>query len=218
MIGILYFHQGWTDIINCLSLIDYYLDKYQLHLIIRDDSKNLIDYYIGNKNVIVHYINKNILDNTNINQTIEKFNLGNYETLFHGYHDKYNNIKNINKFKSLHIKNGNFVRYFFETYNIPFNVRINYFNIERKLLDENNIYEQFIKKYGNNYILYHGIDTNNIKNMNNENIIDINLISDIFFDYIKVIENAKELHLLYAKRGYIDMFLQIKLLNWNIIE
>ena len=27
-IGILYFHQGWTDIINCLSLINHYCKLY----------------------------------------------------------------------------------------------------------------------------------------------------------------------------------------------
>ena len=26
--GFIYFHQGWTDIINCLALINYYCERY----------------------------------------------------------------------------------------------------------------------------------------------------------------------------------------------
>ena len=76
-----------------------------------------------------------------------------------------------------------------------------------------------------------------------KNIINLNKISNIFFDYIKVLENAIEIHLLdsvwgtfiymldskyklfqnkkiylYANRGYIAMFIDpIKLNNWIIL-
>ena len=44
--GILYFHQGWTDIINCLALINYYCNIYdKIYLIIRNDSDQLINFY-----------------------------------------------------------------------------------------------------------------------------------------------------------------------------
>ena len=52
--GYLYFHQGWTDIMCQLPLIDYYLMQYdELKLIMRSDSKPLVYFYIKNKNVIV---------------------------------------------------------------------------------------------------------------------------------------------------------------------
>ena len=60
--GCVYFHQGWTDIINCLSLINICSKRYTiLYAIFREDSKDLIDYYIrGLKNVIPVYIPKNV--------------------------------------------------------------------------------------------------------------------------------------------------------------
>ena len=56
--AILYFHQGWTDIFNSLSLIKHYHIMYTvLHIVMRKDSQKFIDFYIKNfKNVIVHYI------------------------------------------------------------------------------------------------------------------------------------------------------------------
>lgn len=88
------------------------------------------------------------------------------------------------------------------------------------------IYHEVIKNYDNNYP-----------------IINLNGISNIFFDYIKVIENAIEIYILdlvwrafiyqldakyklfhhkkivlYAQHGYRKMFEEpIKLDHWNII-
>ena len=61
--GILYFHQGWTDIINCLALINYYCNLYEyIYLIIRDDSKELINFYKKNiNNLQIFYEEKKIL-------------------------------------------------------------------------------------------------------------------------------------------------------------
>ena len=47
--GILFFHQGWTDIINCLALIKYYCNLFnKLYLIIRKDSNKIINFYFVN--------------------------------------------------------------------------------------------------------------------------------------------------------------------------
>ena len=46
MSAILCFHQGWTDIINCLPLINYYAKKYEkLKVIMREDAKALVEFY-----------------------------------------------------------------------------------------------------------------------------------------------------------------------------
>ncbi len=51
MNGILYFHQGWTDIVNCLALINYYCNLYyKIYLIMRNDAKLLIDFYTKDVN------------------------------------------------------------------------------------------------------------------------------------------------------------------------
>ena len=237
--GILYFHQGWTDIINCLSLINYYCNLYdKIYLIIRDDSKELVDFYIRSlNNVEVLYINKNILDNSNIIDYLHnnQNNILDNDYLFHGGHDYLRKDIYINKFINT---NYSFVKAFFELYNISYITRINNFEFERNYELENSTYDKFIKIYSKNYILYHEItEYNNSKNITS---INLNASSNIFFDMIKVLENAIEIHLLdsvwgafiylldakyglfknkniylYPKRGYISMFHEpVKLDNW----
>jgi hypothetical protein len=241
--GVLYFHQGWTDIINCLSLINYYTSYYnKIYLVVRTDSNKIINFYtkiITNLEII--YIDKNILDNINIVEYLNNNNLSSCDYLFHGFHD--NNRKDLyfNSFSTkIDIFNICFVKAFYEFYNINYMLRINFFNFERNHELENKIYEEFINLYGNEYILNHEINeviTNNIQSIN------LNGMSEIFFDYIKVLENAKEIHLLdsiwgafiylldcryklfenkkiylYAKRGYTSIFIEpLKLNNWIFV-
>lgn len=241
MNGILYFHQGWTDIINCLSLIDYYLENYEkIYLFSREDSKNLIDFYLSNKNnrVIPIYINKSNLDNLNTIHFFSKNidNINNYNILYHGCHDRYRKDNYNNSFsKSVSF----FVESFYKLYNINYMTRVTHFNIQRNYDLENSKYAEFIKKYGEKYILQHEI--NDI--ISKLPIINLNGTTDTFFDYIKIIENAQEIHLLdsvwgtliyqldakynlfknikiyiYCKRGYHDMFKNpIQLDNWIFI-
>ena len=78
---LLYFHQGWTDIINCLSLINYYSSIYQkIYLLIREDSKNIINFYTKNNNtIIILYEDKKVLDSNSIDYFVKKYNLQNAE-------------------------------------------------------------------------------------------------------------------------------------------
>jgi len=64
--SLLYFHQGWTDIVNCLPLIHYYSHyKSNLDVIVRIDARDFIEYTCrGLKNVSFIYLDKLILDNT----------------------------------------------------------------------------------------------------------------------------------------------------------
>ena len=135
---------------------------------------------------------------------------------------------------------GFFVTKFYTDYEIPYITRINDFTFNRDRKLEENKYNEFINKYGKKYILYHEVIENYDKN---KKIVNLNGISNIFFDMIKVLENAIEIHLLdsvwgaliyqldakyklfknkkiilYAKRGYHEMFsVPIKLDNWEII-
>ena len=64
MKSLLYFHQGWTDIVNCLPLIHYYsYYKPNLKVIVRSDARELIEYTCNTlKNVNFIYVDKLILD------------------------------------------------------------------------------------------------------------------------------------------------------------
>lgn len=245
--GILYFHQGWTDIINCLSLINYYCKNYKnLYLIVRKDSSKIINFYTKKiDNLEIIYIDKDILDNINIIEYITNNNLSNCDYLFHGFHDINRKNLYVNNFSAkIDIYNICFVKAFYEFYDIPYINRVNFFDFERNYELENKVYQDFVIKYGSEYILHHEIEERSC-NFNTENIpyINLNEISEIFFDYIKVLENATEIHLLdsiwgafiylldckyklfqnkkiylYAKRGYTSMFIEpIKLNNWILV-
>ena len=51
--GLLFFHQGWTDLVNQLSMIDYSLSKCDhITVILRPESKPIIEFYLKNKDNI----------------------------------------------------------------------------------------------------------------------------------------------------------------------
>ena len=61
--GILYFHQGWTDIINCLPLATFYSKTYdKVYVLMRKDAKDLVDFYVRGTNIQPVYIDKLDLD------------------------------------------------------------------------------------------------------------------------------------------------------------
>jgi len=225
-----YSHQGWTDIINCLPLLNYYKKECKdIYFIVREDAKDLVNFYTKDLNINILLIPKQILDSYNIFSIIQHINITiNDDDLikFHGNFDIYRK----DEYKSSFSKCNDFFSIaFYTAYNINPNTRINYFNITRDIEVENNIYNNFIIKYGTEYILTHG----NIDISKNNNICYVKLdeISSTFFDMIAVLQNAKEIHLIdsiwaaiiflletkynifsnknitiYCKRGYYDMF------------
>jgi len=260
--GILYFHQGWADIINGLSLINYYCEKYDnIYLLIRKNAHNIIDFYTKNiNNIKLVYIEKSILDsngNNLLNIVKNKFNIiEKIDKLYIGGHDLMREDEYKGVFTRNYFRDNNFCKLFYTSYNIPYETRISHFKFERDLILENKIYTQFTQKYGDKYILYHNMgdttvrketggkafDVSIIENPHNFPTVNLDNISAVIFDFIKVLENAIEIHLLdsfwgvfvylldakyklfkdkkitlYAKRGYNKMFTEpVKLDNWII--
>ena len=243
--GILFFCQGWTDIFNNLSLINYYLPKYsKLHVIIRNSVSDLVSFYIkdlNNVNLIIFddtiYCDGSICKDDKIYDYI-KVNfidiLNNSDILFHGWVDKYRNDQYKDKFSiNMESNKNNFVNNFYLTYDISINNRIENFIFTRDIQLEDKSYNNFIKENGEKYILYHSNDDNTdfIINKTSDKYINLNKKTNIFFDYIKILENSIEIHLidsswgafiylldskyglfkdkkiyLYPTRGYIEMF------------
>jgi len=267
-----YFHQGWTDIILCFSLINYYKKKYdEIYVLIRSDAKNLVDFYIRNmKNVKIIYMDTdngryygNIETNSK-NDTVEYFGSlitvpENFDIMFHAEHDKWrkDNYKNywyqpdFNKKAASH-----FSEMFYIFYDIDFITRVIDFSLDRDLELEDKTYKDFSEKYGTEYVIYHDDNNNHIhgthhvsteiqfeNKLENHSYVNLNKLSSVFFDYIKVIQNAKEIHLVdsiwaaicyqldakyglfsnkvinvYCKRDHQNMFLHpVKLENWKLI-
>jgi hypothetical protein len=241
-----FIHHMWTDNINQLGLISYYCSIYKkVYFFAWIEVKELLEFYFKNiKNIEIIYIT--FRDNINI----LTYNIGdeNPDILIHGESDgSRNDIYKHTWAQNKITDKKNFVKSFYELYGIPYIYRIDYFSIERDYELENTRYNEFINQYGTEYILYH-------ENINEENIdikyknlirVNLNKKSNTFFDYIKILENAKEIHLrdsswggicyhlnckynllnnikiyLYANRGYgyVTMFSDpIKLNNWYII-
>jgi len=146
---------------------------------------------------------------------------------------------------------------FYEYYNIPYATRCSSFNVNRDIELENKVYDEFVAEYGDNYVLYHddqnreqtpgkGVPYKSTK-INFDNVqegvsyINLHRRSNVFFDYIKVLQNAKELHLIdsvwaclayqldcrynlfesvtvHCQRGHYPLFTNpITLKHWNLI-
>lgn len=233
------FHQGWTDIFNCLALVNYYSTKYQdLTLIIREDADSITKFYLGHLPIKIRLVDKNILDS----HPLEVLPMDkNIIRLYHGYWDRYRE----DQYQDAFIKTNHFfVQRFYQSYDIPYQIRVDQFILKRNLDQENDIYSRFIKEHGNVYTLVHDDPQRGLCiNLNGpqKKIFNLNGASDIFFDWIKVIENAQEIHLIdsvwsaliyqidakyrifkekpiyiYSLRGYDDMYqYPVALSNWK---
>jgi hypothetical protein len=209
--GVIFFHQAWTDFINSISLVKHYNKSYdKLILIISSNLKKNVDFFIKNTNNIdVIYVEQEILDKENngslylldyLKETLE-IELDDYDLLIHGFPDHYRK----DEYKSIYPKLFNtehFVKGFYTHYGIDYLNRVNCFEFERDDESENIFYNDFIEKYGDNYILYNEDPQRNsgrgLNMVRKEGINYINLtgLADNIFITIKVLENAKELHLI----------------------
>lgn len=207
--GLLFCCQGWTDIFNTFGLINYYSLKYsKLYIIYKKEAFDLVNFYIKNLNNIelilidnIYCKESNCTDNEIYNylKKNKKDILNNSKYLFHGWMDEHR----IDKYKNIFLKNmkiddSNFVNLFYTSYDLSSSIRIDYFIFNRDYDLENITYNNFINKYGEKYILYHSNDDdiNFIIDKKSYKYINLNKNTDIFFDYIKILENAIEFHLI----------------------
>jgi len=268
-----YFHQGWTDIIMCLGLINYYKSIYQeIFVIIRSDAKILVDFYVRDlSGVHIIYIDTDngryygFIDTNSDGESVEYDGTNikvpnNFEIMFHAEHDRYRKDQyrgywyqpESNKKPTRH-----FSEMFYVFYDIDFSNRIDMFTINRDLKLEEDKYLDFIKINGSDYVIYHDDETNHThgehhvstkidfgNKLDGCSYVNINKASSMFFDYIKILQNAKEIHLvdsiwaclfyqldakygilkdktvnLYCKRGHENLFTNpVRLENWRIIK
>lgn len=251
-VGVLTFHQNYGDIFNCLGLISYYSKNYnKIILIVRNEIKLFIEKYVRDldtTNIECHFCELDdflIRHNNKLKKLIQRYNdlhngvdifiHGNMDTL---RTDKYKNI--FNKNKQLF-----FCEKFYRSYDIDYFNRINCFNFIRDTEKENELFDLYVKQH--RYIIIHEDPIRNklIKKkdfVENIQIINLNGISNYFYDCIKLVINAEEIHLIdscyanllylidakyglfadkqinvYCIRGWDKYFSEpIKLQNWNI--
>ena len=204
--GLLFFSQGWTDIINQLPIIDYYLSIYDsLTVILRPAAKPIYEFYLKERpNLIKEYFMEAENSRLSTQFLYKNFDINLYDYLLHGPADYARTNIYQNSFR-LSVNNSSLhnVKKFYELYGIDFSNKIKYFQFERDIESEENFYNKFIKEYNlekSEYILYHqnNLNDSTISFNRVENISYINLDGralDIFFT-IKILQNAKELHLI----------------------
>ena len=229
------FHQGWTDIVNCFALVSYFSErKDEIVLLIRDDSKELVDFYTKNiSNVRVVYVKKEELDNP---YTLVPYSMYKSDCLF-GVHDRHRN----DKFRTAFVPTDDFVNNFYTSYGLDPNIRMDSFSIDRDLNAEEAKKREVVGDR-TNYIVCHDTPETRIDGKKDE-WINMNCVSNVFFDCIKILEDADELHLIdsvwaaicylldcryglfqnkkvvvYCKRDYYQMFSSPrKLKNWTLV-
>jgi hypothetical protein len=215
------FHQGWTDIILCIGLIFYNLDNYKnVVLVIREDSRDMIQFIFRNiQNIDLQFIQKKFLDlYLHDNELIKEYaKKKDYDINLYG--------GAVNPTNKPTTGRGGDKYYFYKHYNINEQLSINNFRIERDYKLEEIRYNNLVNKIGLNYNI---IFEDNIRKLSinkskiiNKNLPTFNLCnsSKICFDLIKIIENAKEIHILSTFWSLIIYNLQKKynLFNRNNI-
>jgi hypothetical protein len=166
--------------------------------------------------------------------------------LMFGQHDGYRTHEYINAYRGSPA-NMFFVESFYTPYDIDYSNRVSMFEFDRDLNLEEFTYSKFVEEHGNDYVLYHGLNDSVISSIRDKHptskLVDLNKSTNTFFDYIKILQNAKDIHVLdsvwgaflyqvdskyelfnhitistYCLRGYSEMFLKPKTLtNWQII-
>ena len=203
--AIMFFPQEWQTLINCLPLINYYHSKYIiLTVVMRADASNLVNFYTSQfNNVKVVYYQKNILD-YNFNRFIGVKDKG--DILFFGDKDSFREDKYANHYRFINTRDFSLNR-LYETYNIKYSERIHSFSIDRNYTLEKNLFDNLIEKNEQNYIV---VDPNYSFDIPNTKTIYLNDDLPIFFDYIKVLEKAKEIYLTNSPWAYICYLLDSK--------
>lgn len=185
---LLCFHQGWSDIVNCLPLIDYYLTKYsEVKLIIRDDAKLLVEGYIRNKSrVIVDYQPKNTFP---CHGYVSNHIAQGFDICFHG---SYDTIR-LDRYKGAfsYSNSNHFVKNFYASYDIDYKEKVNSFNISRDFQKE----LDFSHRASGDYICAHyGEHFQSVST--NSNVFSLNNSTDNPFEAIILLQKSKEIHLI----------------------
>lgn len=200
--GILAFHLGWTDIVNCLALINFHNKNVdRLYVLMRDDAKDFVSFYVRNlKNVICLYESKSLLDGLNnspkmLQEYLDilhmKEHLNNLQLYFHGSWDRYRLDGFKHKFVSYR-PDCHYVQDFYEAYGVPYIEKINSFRLDRDLDIEENEYKLFVEAHGFDYVLKH----DSVEMPISVNGINVATINKNPFTFIKVVQNAKEVHVI----------------------
>lgn len=214
--AIILHHQGWTDIINCIGLVRFAcknMGYYQCVLLIRYEAFELAKYVFQDiENLtIVAKKQSDIATSFKIYLQSLPYTMKGYKRLFFG--SAVDRLYSGKRSKKIHSSGNSFVDNFYENYGIDRKNRIEMFKLIRDLELEDKRYKTVVDLIGEDYIVIHyETDGHSMKyykqkigEMNSNHITDkyrdlpkfnLDKCSNVFFDMIKVMENAKEIHIM----------------------
>jgi hypothetical protein len=234
---IIYGYDAIGDWISVNGLIRYLLKYYSNIHIITNHISLCTELYRNNSNIIINNIN-NVT-----NTTFDELSFGIWGYCEKCYNVRYcfNRFNKIGNFYNIvcqnitscldeadyksnysHILSGDSIEYennssaFYLGLGIPSNIKLDYFYFERNLSNEDELYSK-LKLKDNEFSVICEYDNNIIEKnkIKNKNIINIHNISN-FFDIIKIIENASEVHLIENSVALFIYHMQYKNLMKNV--
>jgi len=231
-------HQGYGDLFQNVGLINFYSQKCdKLYVFVLDENRrNVINAIFKNNDKISSVIPtfKTYQEVTHPRSCFLCMTNGSYLNCprNHKYRCKYikskdydGEIINIGCFKDSikweNFRNNqlSFAHSFYSYNNIDLNVRFENFILFNDVVEEEQVYTDFVKKYGEKYILIHQDPSRNLllnyKKVLNKNLpcINLNCISSTFVNYTKVIKNATEIHLIDSSWSVFIYLLSYKFLK-----
>jgi hypothetical protein len=241
--GLLSFHEGWTDILNCFAYITYYQKRYdKLYVIYWTRTYELFKFYCR------EYTNIILINLDDIHSMIRdrnNFNIGDLDLNLFGFNDRWRLESDPYYFafhKKMKYNPEKFAQYFYESYDRPFSFRRDHFEITRDVELENNLYTKTVRDPVYRLTHFYGCQGKLLNINSSIDSIELNNLTNYFFDSIKIIENAKEIIVIdsvwsvlcflidskyklfshipitvYCARNYVSFF-DISLPNWTIVE
>jgi hypothetical protein len=219
--GLLIYHQGWTDIINCFALCQYYSRLYKkFYVFIRDDSSELHQFY-SRTLPNLEYICMPLADNdVHITQAIQMMRnqpvpfVKEEDIHIIGVDDKNRTDSYKNAFCKP-LEGVDFWKKFYVAYDIPYSVRVNYFEIKRDLEAEKRLYARVVKKTP--YILSHIIERTGLRihkdyeqKFREAECYELHNLSSSMFDAIELLSKAQEMVLIDSLWASVCYHLDVK--------
>jgi hypothetical protein len=244
--GLLIFHQGWTDIINCLPLVTYFQKIYQRLLVFhKQEAFDLFQYYCSQYPTLqlIQVPNDFEQEKRLIEHSVKYFkesffiDIGDFNII--GVHDIFRD----DQYKGVFMqKKDYFSVKFYTAYDIPHSVRLDSFSHPHN----EQLEKEFFHRHSPNepYILVHDTDTNKISlPETHSRKVQLQGLSSRFFDARLLLENASEIHVIdsvwaavcysldgkyrclshipiyvYCQRGHSELFTKpVHLPNWTIV-
>jgi hypothetical protein len=209
--AVVLFHQGWTDIINSIGLVQYLSVRYdKLYVMIREDAIDLILYIFRDwsDSIVPIAVHRESLDEVHPYDILEMagINVTHIVNHMHGLYDVYREDEYAEVYNKSRADGMFFVEAFYTPYTIPYSVRTEWFAVTRDEEREKAVYEAFTQLHGTEYGLQHLIDVESSKYP----IISLNMISDYIFDMALVLDRAKEIHVIDSIWAAVIYHLQVK--------